>query len=198
MAANQRLATPDGHDGWGALIERTARGDASALAALYDGTAPLVMGLALRILGDHATAEEVVGDVYLQVWHQAARWDAERGAPITWLLTLARSRAIDRLRVGAAQRAQRVPLAEALDVPAAGPGPDAAAAAAKQRAVVQDALAGLGTEQREVIELAYFGGLSHGEIAVRTGIPLGTVKTRIRLGMANLRQTLTALAVELP
>jgi RNA polymerase sigma-70 factor, ECF subfamily len=198
VSAKQRLATPDGHDGWGTLIERTARGDASALATLYDGTASLVMGLALRILGDHAVAEEVVSDVYLQVWHQAARWDPERGAPLTWLLTVARSRAIDRLRVGAAQRAQRAPLSDALDVPAAGPGPDGAAAAARQRAIVQDALGRLGTEQREVIELAYFGGLSHGEIAVRTGLPLGTVKTRIRLGMAHLRQHLTALALELP
>src|SRR6185295_8216982 len=109
-----------------------------------------------------------------------------------------RSRAIDRLRVGAAQRAQRAPLAEAIDLPASDPGPDAVAAASRQRAVVQDALANLGTEQREVIELAYFGGFSHGEIAVRTGIPLGTVKTRIRLGMAHLRQVLTMHALELP
>jgi RNA polymerase sigma-70 factor (ECF subfamily) len=156
------------------------------------------MGMALRILGDHGAAEEVTADVYLQVWHQAARWDPERGAPLTWLLTLARSRAIDRVRVGAAHRTQRAPLAEALDVPATSPGPDAAAVAAKQRAIVQEALAELGSDQREVIELAYFAGLSHGEIAVRTGIPLGTVKTRIRLGMAHLRRTLTALALELP
>lgn len=198
MSAKQRLAAPDGHDGWGTLIERTARGDASALAALYDGTAALVMGLAVRILGDHGVAEEVVSDVYLQVWHQAARWDPERGATLTWLLTVARSRAIDRLRVGAWQRAQRAPLAEAIDVPAAGPGPDGAAAAARERAVVRDALGRLGAPQREVIELAYYGGLSHGEIAVRLGIPLGTVKTRIRLGMAHLREQLTALALELP
>ncbi len=198
MPAMQRPAVADAHDDWGVLIERTARGDASALTALYDGTASLVMGLAVRILGDHETAEEVTGDVYLQVWHQAARWDPVRGAPLTWLLTLTRSRAIDRLRVGVAQRTHRAPLDEAVDVVEGGPGPDAAAAASHQRALVHEALGHLASEQRQVIELAYFGGLSHGEIALRTGVPLGTVKTRIRLGMGRLRDALADLRLELP
>jgi RNA polymerase sigma-70 factor (ECF subfamily) len=170
------------------LIEGTAGGDAAALAALYDATAALVNGLALRILGDPGAAEEVTLDVYLQVWRQAARYDPARGAPAAWLLTLARSRAIDRRRAGAGQRRETEPVALAMADP--GPGPEEGTAAGERRRLVRGALAGLGPEQRKTIELAYFGGLSHTEIAATLGEPLGTVKTRIRLGMMRLREAL--------
>lgn len=169
-----------------AWIGRMAAGDESALVALYDATAAMVFGLALRILGDHAAAEEVAGDAYLQAWRQAARFDRARGTPLGWLLTVARSRAIDRLR-SAGGRA--VPAAAEADV-AAVETPDALFEAEGRRRLVREALARLRPEQREAVELAYFGGLSHGQIAARLGVPLGTVKTRLRLGMGHLRASL--------
>jgi len=196
VGPGQNLATVQPREeGWDALIERTARGEEAALAALYDRTAPLVHGLALRIVGNRGAAEEVTGDVYLQVWRQAARYDRARGAPLAWLLTLARSRAIDRVRV-ASQRHETEPLREALAVPSAAPDPEESSAVAERRRNVQGALARLAPEQRQAIELAYFGGLSHSEVAVKLGEPLGTVKTRIRLGMMRLRETLASIGKE--
>ena len=191
MGQGQSLAValPSG-DGWSALIEQTARGDASALAALYDGTSALVNGLALRILRDAGAAEEVTLDVYLQVWRQAQRYDASRGAPLAWLLTLTRSRAIDRHRAGAGQRRESEPLAMAMTFAAPGSCPEEHSATAERGRLIRTALDGITADQRRAIELAYFGGLSHAEIAATLGEPLGTVKTRIRLGMMRLRETL--------
>jgi RNA polymerase sigma-70 factor (ECF subfamily) len=177
-------------DDWGTLIEQIARGDAAALAALYDGTSALVNGLALRILHDPGAAEEVTLDVYLQVWRQAQRYDAARGAPLAWLLTLARSRAIDRRRAGVGRRCESEPLATAMAFAAPGPCPEEDSAAAERGRLIRRALAGLAVDQRKTIELAYFAGLSHAEIARTLGEPLGTVKTRIRLGMMRLRESL--------
>jgi RNA polymerase sigma-70 factor (ECF subfamily) len=175
-------------DDLGGLIERTANGEEAALAALYDATASLVNGLALRVLGDRGSAEEVTGDVYLQVWRQAVRYDGTRGAPLAWLLTLTRSRAIDRLRTGASQRARTAPIEAALRV---------ASAVRQRRQVVRSALTHLPAEQRRAIELAYFEGLSHSEIAATLGEPLGTVKTRVRLGMIRLRESLGSAGKDL-
>src|SRR5262249_43352 len=111
-------------DDLGTLIGRAARGDESALASLYDSTAALVNGLALRILRDRGAAEEVTGDVYLQVWRQAVRYDESRGSALSWLLTLARTRAIDRLRSGANQRARTEPLRAAFAIPSTAPDPE--------------------------------------------------------------------------
>lgn len=181
----------------GDLITRTACGEESALRDLYDRTAGLVHGLALRIIGDPAAAEEVTEDVYLQVWRQAERYDPSRGAPLSWLLTVTRSRAIDRRRAGAGDASRRAPLAEAVDLPSPGPGPEVEVAVVERQHLVRRALAALVPEQRRVIELAYFGGLSHSEIAQAFRQPLGTVKTRVRLGMERLREAL-ALAIEEP
>jgi RNA polymerase sigma-70 factor, ECF subfamily len=180
----------------GSLIARCAEGDQEALAALYDRTAAQINGLALRILGDRELAEEVTGDVFLQAWRVAASYDANRGSPLAWLLTLARSRAIDRLRSGAVQRRLTNSLDETITVVAPGDGPEGDAAAAQRCRVVKNALTQLGERQRRAIELAYFGGLSHGEIAREIGEPLGTVKTRVRLGMTRLRELLGGLAAE--
>jgi RNA polymerase sigma-70 factor (ECF subfamily) len=182
---------------WGLLIERTAAGEERALAALYDGTAAQVNGLALRILGDAGAAEEVTLDVYLQVWRQAVRYDPSRGRPLAWLLMLARSRAIDRLRAGATERAQASPFAEALPLPSAAALPEERSAAGERGRIVREAVARLPDDQRQAIELAYFVGLSQSEIAETLDTPLGTVKTRIRLAMVRLRETLGATGRDL-
>lgn len=174
------------------LIARCARGDQAALASLYDMTAAHVNGLALRILGDRDTAEEITGDVFLQAWRSAASYDASRGSPIAWLLTIARSRAIDRLRATATDRRQTAPLELGLKAPAPGPGPEEASSLVQRSRFVRAAMGRLSREQREAIELAFFAGLSHNEIADVLGIPLGTIKTRIRLGMGRMRDVLLA------
>lgn len=174
------------------LIARCARGDQGALASLYDATAAQVNGLALRILGDRDTAEEITGDVFLQVWRSAASYDASRGSPLAWLLTIARSRAIDRLRSGATDRRQTAPYELGLKAAATEPGPEETSSLVQRSRFVRSAMERLSREQREAIELAFFAGLSHNEIADTLGAPLGTVKTRIRLGMGRLRDVLLA------
>jgi RNA polymerase sigma-70 factor (ECF subfamily) len=186
--APERMTAP--LDVWASQVERAAGGDADALAQLYDGTVSLVYGLALRILRDSGGAEEITEDVYMQVWRQAARYDAARGSVVRWLLTVTRSRAIDRLRAGATQRERSASLDEAADVLDTMPGPEHAATEGQRRRLVRAALARLSAEQREAVELAYFRGMSHSEIARHVGVPLGTVKTRIRLGMDRLRASL--------
>jgi RNA polymerase sigma-70 factor (ECF subfamily) len=173
------------------LIGEAAGGDQYALAALYDATSRTVYGLLLRILSDASAAEEVLLDVYEQVWRQAAQYSRERGSPLAWLTTIARSRAIDRLRRGRREQQSTEPL-EGIVATARAPGESAeeAVMAGEVRAVVRAALDSLAPEQREVIELAYYGGMSHSEIAAARGIPLGTVKTRTRLGLMRLRETL--------
>jgi RNA polymerase sigma-70 factor (ECF subfamily) len=177
----------------GALLERLAGGDQSALATLYDATSRLVYGLALRILGDPADAEEVTLDVYTQAWRQVGRYDASRGDALTWLLTLTRSRAIDRLRSRAGSRKREQALDTAAELATEGPDPESQSAYAERARRVRGALSVLSPEQRQVIELAYFEGLTHVEIAERIAQPLGTAKSRIRLGMAKLRDALRPL-----
>lgn len=176
---------------WAALIERMAGGDESALSSLYDRSSRLIFGLLLRILNDAGLAEEVLLDVYMQVWRQAGKYDPARGKTLAWLVTIARSRAIDRLRSIRQEETRK----ESLDA-AGGQGlafttafEDPTLAPERQR-IVRSALATLPHEQREVIEMAYYLGLSHSEIAARLGQPLGTVKTRTRLGMMKLREQL--------
>jgi len=186
--ANLVTTSPDPEPA--ALIARCAQGDQSALARLYDSTSAQVNGLALRILADQEMAEEITGDVYMQVWRSAGSYDAGRGSPLAWLLTIARSRAIDRLRASAGERKQPAPFELGLKAPSPEPGPEDSSALAQRRRFVRAALGRLSREQREAIELAFFGGLSHIEIADALGAPLGTVKTRIRLGMGRLRDAL--------
>lgn len=165
-------------------IKGIADGDKAALTGLYDETCRLVFGLALRILGDRCAAEEVVIEVYKQVWRQAAIYDGQRSKPYTWLMTIARSRALDRLR----SDKQDQPFDVAEDLITRIPDPDETAAIRKPRALVRAALDALPREQREVIEQAYFLGLSHSEIAVKLCRPLGTVKTQARIAMMSLRE----------
>jgi RNA polymerase sigma-70 factor (ECF subfamily) len=173
-----------------ALIGRVAAGEQSALTAIYDATNRLVFGLILRIVVDRATAEEVLLDVYTQVWRQAASYDVSRGVPLAWVMTIARSRAIDRVRAGRNDQQRKESLEAIGEVSDAGVSPEEASVFSERQRLVRSALDTLVPEQREVIELAYYSGLSHSEIALKLGQPLGTVKTRTRLGMMKLRDML--------
>ena len=179
---------------WASLLQRISSGDQSAVAELYDKTSPIVFGLAIRILGERAIAEDVVIEVYAQIWRQAQTYNAQRGTPMSWLLTVTRSRAIDALR--ARQRMQKTELLEtAPDTQAQTLGPEEVSTVAERRRAVCQALTSLSVEQRQAIELAYFSDLSHAEIAQQLGQPLGTVKTRIRTGLLRLRELLGPLTL---
>lgn len=146
--------------------------------------------MVLKILDNREAAEEVTLDVYTQVWRQAHSYDQARGTPGGWLMTLARTRAIDRYRAGAAERGR----VESLDVveffASDGKTPEQDLAGQERRQYVRQAIASLSAGQRQAITLAYFYGLSQSEIAEQLQLPLGTVKTRIRLGMLKLREVL--------
>lgn len=172
------------------LVRRMVEGDQDALAALYDATSPLVYGLALRILRDRSTAEEVTIDVYTQAFHRAASYDTSRGTPWAWLVTLARSRASDRRRSDSQRLARQEPLESVAALPSPEADPEEASFVAERARLVRTGLATLTPKQRQAIEIAYFAGLSHTGIAARLGEPLGTVKTRIRTGMIRLREYL--------
>ena len=178
-----------------ALVARVAGGDEHALARLYDSTNRIVYGLALRMLGDSASSEDVTMEVYLQVWRTARNYDPQRGTVLSWLVTSLRSRAIDCLR---SRKARRADVEENVDEVAnlsdSRPSPEVASVEDARSRVVRRAIAQLSPDQREAIELAYFSGLSHTEVAVHAGLPLGTVKTRIRLGMLHLRELLEPYA----
>jgi len=180
-----------------ALVRRMADGDADALAELYDRFAPILLAVTRRILGAAGDAEEVLQESFLQAWNQAGRYDSGRSSVSTWLVLIARSRSLDRLRSRSARdRAARAAAAE----PA---GPDTSSRYdehvlhGERRERVRLALAELPAEQRQVLELAFYEGLSQTEIATRTSAPLGTVKTRALLGMKKLRQALRSEIREL-
>ncbi len=175
---------------WWSYVGRCAGEDQTALAALYDESSSLVYALVLRMLGNTADAEEVTIDVYMQVWRTAGSYDGSRGSVTAWLLTLARSRAIDRVRSRSGRMQHEREFPERFEVPACTASQEAETEGNERRRRVLAALATLTVEQREVVELAYFSGLSHSELAGKLGQPLGTVKTRIRLGMMKLRKEL--------
>jgi RNA polymerase sigma-70 factor (ECF subfamily) len=179
-----------------ALVMRAVKGDQMALGALYDETSALVYGLALRILRDQQAAENVTVDVYAQVYRQGSRYDANRGTPSAWLLTLTRSRAIEHLRQEAQGGEGEEPPEATTRLPALTPEPGARSATTELRRLGQRALALLTPEQRQVIELAYYSGLSPNEIAAKLGQPPGTVKTYIQTGMMRLREYLRSLPTE--
>lgn len=174
---------PETHD----LVAALRQGRERALAELYDRFGGAVYGLALRVTGDRGAAEEISLDTFLQVWQQAGRYDAEQGSLSSWLFTIARSRAIDRVRAArAVKRTQAEDGATAPHVER----PEESVELAERRRLVREAISGLTPSQRTALELAYFEGLSHAQIAERLGEPLGTVKTRVRQAMIALRRTL--------
>lgn len=178
-----------------ALMQRIADGDRTALDLLYRRYAAVVFSVALRICNDRGTAEDLLIDVFFELWHRADRYDPNRGAPLTYITTLARSRAIDRKRGKSARWAHlnEGPL-EGLNQskPAedAAPSPHDHAVLAEQASVVRAALRQLEPEHRQMIELSYFEGLSHSQIAEKLQKPLGTVKTHIRMGIIRMRELL--------
>lgn len=179
------------------MLERMAAGDRSAMAELYDRTNQIVYGLALRILADEAAAEDVMVEVYTKAWKTASEYDPARGTAAAWLLIMTRSRALDVLRARQRDRASE-PLETVRQLSSDAPGPEALTLAAERHRFVHGALGRLSGEQRELMELAYFGGMSHSEIAAALGQPLGTVKTRIRSAMLQLRQLLAPLDAPVP
>lgn len=177
-------------------LAAVTRQDQAALARIYDRMHGPVFALVLRILPEHDLAEEVLLDVFLQAWRRAATYDGARGEVAAWLLTIARSRALDRRR-GRAVRARleecwKDEIAQSAADCRCGCDPLARGVDGERRVGVRAAVQALPESQRRVVELAFLAGLSHTEIADRTGEPLGTVKTRLRLGMARLRETLRA------
>jgi len=168
------------------LVAALGRREEGALTELYDRYGRTVYALALRILRDPGMAEEISLDAFWQVWQQIDRFNAERGSLSNWLFTIARSRAIDRLRSRiAAKRTSSDP-----GTSHSSPAPEEAVELAERRQLVRAAMTKLSPEQRNALELAYFEGLSHSEIAERLDQPLGTVKTRIRQAMLLLRRDL--------
>ncbi len=168
------------------LLKAIAAKDDDALGQLYDRYRLILFGVLMRILNNREEAEDVLQEVFLQVWRRAADYDQNRGRPFTWLVTLARSRGIDRLR-GLASR-ERVAMAGANE--ASEEVSDAASDAIQSErvGVVNSALADLPEDQRQPLMLAYFDGLTQSEIATKLGVPLGTVKTRMRTAMIKLRE----------
>jgi RNA polymerase sigma-70 factor (ECF subfamily) len=170
-------------------LVRVASGDKAAFTELYDATAPRIYGLVKRLLVDPAQAEEVTQEIYLEIWQSATRYKPERGSAMSWMLTMAHRRAVDRIRASQASRDRdsRIGIrdydreydqvAEHVEITMEG-------------ARVKRALQGLTELQRHAVELAYYGGLSHSEIAAQLHVPVGTVKTRIRDGMIRLRDAL--------
>jgi RNA polymerase sigma-70 factor, ECF subfamily len=172
------------------LLRAVADGDRNAFAELYGRHGRYVMGLAIRVVRDSDTAQEIVQDVFTRVWQKAAAYDAGQAGVATWIMRIARNRAIDELR----RRGAR-PVLDAIsdDSPladTAAPLPDEAADAALRRARVREALATLPDKQRQAVSLAFFGGRTHAEIARELREPLGTVKTRIRTALQTLRERL--------
>jgi RNA polymerase sigma-70 factor (ECF subfamily) len=191
------VATDGGESGYSTLdpvsheqlLGRVAQGDQAAFAELYDRLAPRVLGLIVRVLRDHAQSEEVTQEVFLEVWQHATRYDATRGGALTWVLTMAHRRAVDRVRSAQSSRDRdtregirdfRVEfdsVAEAVEI-------------SVEHERVKQALSRLTELQRQAVTLAYYGGYSHTEVAAMLSVPLGTVKTRLRDGMIRLRDEL--------
>jgi RNA polymerase sigma-70 factor, ECF subfamily len=175
-----------------ALLNRISARDANALAELYDAYSRLLFGLILRILQRREEAEEILQEVFVQVWTRAHTYHHALGSPVGWLVSITRNRAIDRLRSNAVrlQGTERAPM------PALPETPETQASAGEQQLDIRRALDALPADQRDLIEQAYFQGFTHSELAARWRLPLGTVKTRIRTGMQTLRDHLAARAME--
>ena len=186
LSPNQPSLTPE-------LLARVGKGDAQAFIECYEQSSSVLFTLALRILNNRDDASELLQDVYIEAWRKAGSFDPKRGSPMAWLITLTRSRAIDRLR-GSASRGRNltdsIEETSAEDLRSALPDPFDTHALEELRMLVMEAFKDLPAPQQEAIELAFYGGLTHAEIAAKLDKPIGTVKTRIKLGMNKLRYAL--------
>ncbi len=173
-------------------LDRMAQGDQGGLAELYDRHGRLIYSLALRIVRDRGDAEDVTQEVFVQAWRQAERFDRQRGNVVAWLLIMARGRAIDLLRRRRV-RPELIDRDEPYDVSDDAPGQDVQLDWGRRADAVRQAMAGLPLLQRLAVELAFFEGLTHSEIADQLELPLGTVKTRVRQGLLKLRDSLAGV-----
>lgn len=168
------------------LLQRVAAGDQVAFGELYDQTAPRVLGLIKRLLKDHAQSEEVAQEVFLEIWQTASRFDTTRGSAASWMLTMAHRRAVDRVRASQSGRDRDLKIG----IRDLSPEYDSVTESVEIRIEherVERALGRLTELQRQAVKLAYYGGYSHSEVATMLGVPIGTVKTRLRDGMIRLR-----------
>jgi RNA polymerase sigma-70 factor, ECF subfamily len=176
-----------------ALLARITAREQSALGELYDRHSRLLFGLILRIVRERSEAEEVLQEVFVQAWNRADSYNAVLGSPVGWLIGIARNRAVDRMRANAV-RAR----AEGQAIPASSvETPETQTSLSELKREIRQALASLPTDQRELIEQAYFEGLTQSELAARFRLPLGTVKTRVRTGLLGLRALLQRSVIEL-
>ncbi|MFZ0216184.1 MAG: sigma-70 family RNA polymerase sigma factor [Candidatus Dormiibacterota bacterium] len=178
------------------LAERLANRDVDALAELYDRYGALAYSVALRVLGDSGRAEDVVQDAFLKIWNAAPRFDVERGALRAWLLTAVRNRSVDYLRGRSGMERRELPLLAEVPAPARGQDPWATVAASMERDAIRAGMQTLPGEQRQVVELAYFGGYTGREIAEMVRVPIGTVKGRMRLALEKLQSYLQGKGLE--
>ena len=171
------------------MLKACSLGDEAAFARLYDATSSRIFGLVLRVVRDHAQAEEVTQDVFLEIWRMSARFEQERGSALSWMMTIAHRKAVDRVR-SAEAAGRRDAAYEARN---ASPAFDATSEEAHRNLDAQRVRRALDTlteAQRGALELAYFGGYTHREVAAMLDLPIGTAKTRIRDGLIRLRDTL--------
>jgi RNA polymerase sigma-70 factor, ECF subfamily len=171
------------------LLGRVAQGDRTAFAELYDRSAPRVFGLVKRLLRDHAQSEEVTQEIFLEIWQSAPKYDTSKGSAVAWMLTMAHRRAVDRVRASQASRDRDVRIGIRDHVADY----DSVAESVEVRIEserVKEAMKRLTELQRQAVQLAYFGGFSHSEVAEMLRVPIGTVKTRLRDGMIRLRDEL--------
>jgi RNA polymerase sigma-70 factor (ECF subfamily) len=177
-----------------ALVQRLLQRDVSAFEELYDRHSRIVYGLVLRILQQTSTAEEVVQDIFLLLWRNAAQYDTSRGPFLPWLLTLSRNRAFDHLRLKSERQRRREDQTEELPAVVAVPDFEGRLDEKRRAVRVRELIAELQPQQKQAIELAYFEGLSHSEIAAKLQEPLGTVKSWIRNGLLKLKEGLLTTA----
>jgi RNA polymerase sigma-70 factor, ECF subfamily len=175
-----------------ALIRRVVEGDTAAIGELYDQYAPVMLGLSARIVGDRETAEEIVQESFVRIWRSAASYDSTRGRLGSWMMSIVHNLSLNELRRRRVRPVTQAPRPDAPEPDPAdsAPGPEEITLASDSRTRIRAALNDLPQLQREVIELAYYGGFTQTEIAAKLGEPLGTVKTRVRLGMRKLADLL--------
>lgn len=177
-----------------ALVQRLLQRDVRAFEELYERHSRMVYGLVLRIVQQASTAEEVVQDIFLQLWRNASQYDVSRGPFLPWLLTLARNRALDQLRLKSERQRRREEQTEELPPVVTAPDFEGSLDEKRRATRVRELIASLQPQQKRAIELAYFEGLSHSEIAAKLQEPLGTVKSWIRNGLLKLKEGLQATA----
>lgn len=188
--ANANAAPSAGAAELSALLARVAQGDAAAFQLFYERTNAKLFGITLRILSERQEAEDVLQEVYVSVWRKAASFDPARASPITWVATIARNRAIDRLRARPVR--PHVPVEAALSLSDDGPAPDAGLVASQDARRLQAALATLEPRHAAAIRACYFEGATYEELALREGVPVGTLKSWVRRGLMRLRGQLEA------